>query len=169
LTDEAGKIPAYFDVVSFLSSGTKMLVSMPHADTPVCTGDHLPTLIRVVDRLRRQGITMALVTTNTRDTMHRWIRNALAITLPETERGECKTPYQIPDVDGDLGFAFGALVNKTGERGLGAIWPRGIWFFHNGVLIASEIELNAPVCTNTTPDTFLAKHKETLEKHGVKV
>jgi hypothetical protein len=64
---------------------------------------------------------------------------------------------------------LGALVNEPGEEGLSGTWPRGIWFFHDGKLLASEIEANSKECTITKPDAFLAKHKDTLAKHGVKV
>jgi hypothetical protein len=115
LFDEQGTESGPFPATNFISDGSKLLISMPSVDTQTSTADHLPTLIRSVDRLvKENSIFITLVSTNNQYTLHKWVRNVIQL-IPQNERGRGQC-VDLPDVDGDLVMRWGRLSTSQVKR-----------------------------------------------------
>jgi len=94
-----------------LTNGTAILVGMPGAFTPTCTGQHLPSIIASLDTLKAEGVdTVAVITTNDRFVNSAW-RDVVIQTGATASKANSSTPEItiLSDADGDAVKALGLL------------------------------------------------------------
>jgi peroxiredoxin len=136
--DKPGSVKAVeFSTSSLFGKGRWVLFLMPGAFTPVCSVDHLPSIVKVQAAFAEHSCNIAIVTTNDRDVLRGWFQKHNVIGL---------TP--VPDFQAEFVCeGLGLAVDKTEPRNLGIVALRGFVMIEDGVVRHVAVDEDATKCT----------------------
>jgi len=116
-----------------------LLVCMPGAFTPTCSKEHLPGYVRLVDKLRAQGLdAIVCMARNDPYVMHAWARSHDATGKIEL----------LPDGNGDFTRAMGLELDAS-RYGMGSRCQRAALLVDDGKVVIKRVEPDPAIVTNT--------------------
>ena len=124
-----------------------VLIAVPGAFTPTCSGNHLPPFIAKADEIKGKGVDEILVTgVNDVFVMGAWAKQT---------GGEGKVTFL---ADGSAKFAEAVgLTIDLGERGLGTRSQRYAMIVDDGVVKSLSVDASPGQATEASADNILKK------------
>ncbi len=129
-----------------------VIFSMPEITSEV-SKKQFQQIIKSVDTYRQLMIPVYLITTNVPKELHEW-----AFTHDSQEK-----VITIADYLGEIACSWGVAILRDGQ----IVWPRGVFFIGDGMLLNKTIESSPEECTTTTPEHFLKGIEPQLTTYGL--